>query len=159
MRRYGKNGKKSSRANMKNPNIPPKPLSAFLLYQKEITDDPELVRKCFGEEEDCKKRAAIAAEYWRKLPRPEKQIYLDKAAVDKATWEEQRVAYLDMIAHVPSGAALPSFPTLEEARTWMSRKTARLSVVRTTTHPGVPQTAVEMNVDQPSQPRLNPSKA
>ncbi|KZO98128.1 hypothetical protein CALVIDRAFT_562516 [Calocera viscosa TUFC12733] len=160
MRRHGKNGKKYSRANMRDPNIPPKPLSAFFLFQKEIQDDPELVQKYLGEADEAKARAKRASKHWNNMTKQQQQPYLDKAAADKADWEERKLVYHDMTAHIPSGAPLPIFPTTEQARDWLARKNSRLSVsVRTAMHSSTAHTDVKPDAKEPSKPRLDAKMA
>ncbi|EJU06355.1 hypothetical protein DACRYDRAFT_19543 [Dacryopinax primogenitus] len=159
-RRHGYNGKKFSKTNMKNPNIPPKPLSAFFLYSKEIKDTPELTQRIFGSETEAKARAKLAAASWRAMTPAEKQIYLDKAAENKAVWDETRGVYEEMTKELPDGVEMPPFPTLQEAREWMQRRTARLSAtVRTTAQVVHSQGGNQPIAAESAKPRSSPIKA
>lgn len=65
---------KSKRGNLKDPNAPKKPLSAYFMFLQKIRADPEMVREVFGDEESTTKQSVLAAIKWRSLTDAEKKV-------------------------------------------------------------------------------------
>lgn len=84
---------KSRKGNLKDPNAPKKPLSAYFLFLRAIRADPALTESVFEGEQETTKQSVLAASKWRALPEAEKQPYLEKAEADKAEYERLRREY------------------------------------------------------------------
>ena len=67
---------RSRRANMKDPNAPKKPLSAYFMFLQRIRASPEMVREVFGEEVGTTKQSVLAAAKWRSMSDEEKKVSL-----------------------------------------------------------------------------------
>jgi hypothetical protein len=65
---------KSRKGNLKDPNAPKKPLSAYFLFLKSIREDDELRAKVWGDESETTKQSVLAAERWRGLTDDEKKV-------------------------------------------------------------------------------------
>ena len=65
---------KSRRGNIKDPNAPKKPLSAYFMFLQWIRADEERVRKVFGEERETTAQSVLAAETWRNMSDEEKKV-------------------------------------------------------------------------------------
>ena len=65
---------KSRKGNLKDPNAPKKPLSAYFLFLKGIREDEQLRAKVWGEESETTKQSVLAAERWRGLAVEEKKV-------------------------------------------------------------------------------------
>lgn len=65
---------KSRKANMKDPNAPKKPLSAYFMFLQRIRSDPELVREVFGDETETTKQSVLAAAKWRSMTDDERKV-------------------------------------------------------------------------------------
>lgn len=84
---------KSRKGNLKDPNAPKKPLSAYFLFLRAIRADAGLTQSVFEGEQETTKQSVLAASKWRALPEAEKQPYLEKAEADKAEYERLRREY------------------------------------------------------------------
>ena len=65
---------KSRKANMKDPNAPRKPLSAWFTFMQQIRSDPELVKEIFGDETETTKQSVLAAAKWRSMTDDERKV-------------------------------------------------------------------------------------
>lgn len=65
---------KSRRGNIKDPNAPKKPLSAYFMFLQRIRSDPVLVREVFGDETETTKQSVLAAEKWRSMTDEERKV-------------------------------------------------------------------------------------
>jgi hypothetical protein len=65
---------KSRKGNLKDPNAPKKPLSAYFLFLKGIREDDALRARVWGEETETTKQSVLAAERWRGLTDEEKKV-------------------------------------------------------------------------------------
>ena len=65
---------KSRKANMKDPNAPRKPLSAYFMFLQRIRSDPELVKEVFGDETETTKQSVLAAAKWRSMTDDERKV-------------------------------------------------------------------------------------
>lgn len=65
---------KSRKGNLKDPNAPKKPLSAYFLFLKGIREDDALRARVWGEETETTKQSVLAAERWRGLSDDEKKV-------------------------------------------------------------------------------------
>ena len=72
---------KSRKGNIKDPNAPKKPLSAYFLFLKGIREDAELRKKVWGEETETTKQSVLAAERWRNLTDEEKKVSCDVCVI------------------------------------------------------------------------------
>jgi hypothetical protein len=84
---------KSRKANMKDPNAPKKPLSAYFMFLQRIRSDPELVREVFGDETETTKQSVLAAAKWRSMTDDERKPFLAQAEQDKLDYEAARKLY------------------------------------------------------------------
>lgn len=67
---------KSRKGNIKDPNAPKKPLSAYFMFLQRIRSDPALVQDVFGEETETTKQSVLAAGKWRSMTDDEKRVRL-----------------------------------------------------------------------------------
>jgi len=65
---------KSRKSNIKDPNAPKKPLSAYFMFLQRIRSDPVLVREVFGEETETTKQSVLAAARWRSMTDDERKV-------------------------------------------------------------------------------------
>lgn len=65
---------KSRKGNLKDPNAPKKPLSAYFLFLKGIREDDALRARVWGDESETTKQSVLAAERWRSLTDDEKRV-------------------------------------------------------------------------------------
>ena len=65
---------KSRKGNLKDPNAPKKPLSAYFLFLKGIRENDDLRQRVWGEETETTKQSVLAAERWRGLTVEEKKV-------------------------------------------------------------------------------------
>jgi hypothetical protein len=65
---------KSRRGNLKDPNAPKKPLSAYFLFLKGIRENDELRATVWGDEAETTRQSVLAAERWRGLTDDEKKV-------------------------------------------------------------------------------------
>ncbi|OBZ76556.1 hypothetical protein A0H81_03853 [Grifola frondosa] len=86
---------KSRRGNIKDPNAPKKPLSAYFMFLQQIRSDPELVREVFGDETETTKQSVLAAAKWRAMTDDERKPFLAQAEHDKLDYESKRKMYED----------------------------------------------------------------
>ncbi|PWN48317.1 hypothetical protein IE53DRAFT_370728 [Violaceomyces palustris] len=84
---------KSRKGNLKDPNAPKKPLSAYFLFLRAIRADAKMTQEVFEGEQETTKQSVLAAAKWRSLSETEKQPYLDKAEQDKTRYEQLRREY------------------------------------------------------------------
>lgn len=84
---------KSRKGNLKDPNAPKKPLSAYFLFLRAIRADSKMTEDVFHGEQETTKQSVLAAAKWRSLPEEEKQPFLEKAEADKVEYERQRKEY------------------------------------------------------------------
>lgn len=114
---------KSRKGNLKDPNAPKKPLSAYFLFLKGIREDDKLRAKVWGDESETTKQSVLAAERWRGLSDEDKKVsyhfshggigradekpYLAQAEKDKADYEEARKLYESDAAARARGEDVP----------------------------------------------------
>lgn len=84
---------KSRKGNLKDPNAPKKPLSAYFLFLRAIRADEKMTQDVFDGEQETTKQSVLAAAKWRSLDEQEKQPYLEKAEADKVEYERLRKQY------------------------------------------------------------------
>lgn len=84
---------RSRKANMKDPNAPKKPLSAYFMFLQRIRSDPHLVRDVFGDETETTKQSVLAAAKWRSMTDDERKPFLAQAEQDKLDYEAARKLY------------------------------------------------------------------
>lgn len=65
---------KSRRSNIKDPNAPKKPLSAYFMFLQQIRANPRLVAEIFGDETETTKQSVLAAAKWRSMTDAERQV-------------------------------------------------------------------------------------
>lgn len=65
---------KSRKSNIKDPNAPKKPLSAYFMFLQRIRANPYLVREIFGDETETTKQSVLAAAKWRSMTDAERQV-------------------------------------------------------------------------------------
>ncbi|KAI9513269.1 hypothetical protein F5148DRAFT_1157379 [Russula earlei] len=84
---------KSRRGNIKDPNAPKKPLSAYFMFLQRIRSDPVLVNGVFGDETETTKQSVLAAEKWRSMTDEERKPFLAQAEQEKLEYESARKLY------------------------------------------------------------------
>ncbi|KAJ2913280.1 hypothetical protein MD484_g7122, partial [Candolleomyces efflorescens] len=84
---------KSRKGNIKDPNAPKKPLSAYFMFLQRIRADPKLVRDIFGDETETTKQSVLAAAKWRSMTDAERQPFLAQAEQEKMEYEAARRLY------------------------------------------------------------------
>ena len=65
---------KSRKSNIKDPNAPKKPLSAYFMFLQRIRSDPRLVQEVFGDETETTKQSVLAAAKWRSMTDDERKV-------------------------------------------------------------------------------------
>ncbi|OCF42160.1 hypothetical protein I317_04011 [Kwoniella heveanensis CBS 569] len=100
---------KSRKGNLKDPNAPKKPLSAYFLFLKGIRENDDIRAKVWGDESETTKQSVLAAERWRSLSDEEKKPYLQQAEHDKQEYEAARKIYEDDAAARARGE-VPTHP-------------------------------------------------
>ncbi|KAJ6515559.1 putative HMG1 protein, partial [Mycena sanguinolenta] len=86
---------KSRKSNIKDPNAPKKPLSAYFMFLQRIRSSPQLVKEVFGEEAETTKQSVLAAARWRAMSDEERKPFLAQAEQEKMEYEEKRRVYED----------------------------------------------------------------
>ncbi|KII95006.1 hypothetical protein PLICRDRAFT_98150 [Plicaturopsis crispa FD-325 SS-3] len=84
---------KSRKSNIKDPNAPKKPLSAYFMFLQRIRSDPALVRDIFGDETETTKQSVLAAGKWRSMTDDERKPFLAQAEQEKLDYEAARRLY------------------------------------------------------------------
>ncbi|TFK68188.1 hypothetical protein BDN72DRAFT_769649 [Pluteus cervinus] len=84
---------KSRRSNIKDPNAPKKPLSAYFMFLQRIRANPQLVLDIFGDETETTKQSVLAAAKWRSMTDAERQPFLAQAEQEKMEYESARRLY------------------------------------------------------------------
>ncbi|THV08278.1 HMG-box [Dendrothele bispora CBS 962.96] len=84
---------KSRKSNIKDPNAPKKPLSAYFMFLQRIRSDPGLVREVFGDETETTKQSVLAAARWRAMTDEERKPFLAQAEQEKMEYETARRLY------------------------------------------------------------------
>ncbi|KAH9899641.1 hypothetical protein C8Q73DRAFT_743534 [Cubamyces lactineus] len=84
---------KSRKGNLKDPNAPKKPLSAYFMFLQRIRSDPELVKEVFGDETETTKQSVLAAGKWRSMTDEQRKPFLAQAEQEKLEYEAARKAY------------------------------------------------------------------
>ncbi|KAG6832154.1 hypothetical protein H0H92_004885 [Tricholoma furcatifolium] len=84
---------KSRKSNIKDPNAPKKPLSAYFMFLQRIRANPYLVREIFGDETETTKQSVLAAAKWRSMTDAERQPFLAQAEQEKMEYEAARRIY------------------------------------------------------------------
>lgn len=65
---------RSRKSNLKDPNAPKKPLSAYFMFLQRIRSDPFLVKEVFGDEQETTKQSVLAAAKWRSMTDDERKV-------------------------------------------------------------------------------------
>jgi hypothetical protein len=86
---------KSRKSNIKDPNAPKKPLSAYFMFLQRIRASQELVREIFGDETETTKQSVLAAAKWRAMTDEERKPFLAQAEQEKMEYEAARRLYED----------------------------------------------------------------
>ncbi|KAF5363465.1 hypothetical protein D9756_000179 [Leucocoprinus leucothites] len=84
---------KSRKSNIKDPNAPKKPLSAYFMFLQRIRANPKLVQEIFGYETETTKQSVLAAAKWRSMTDAERQPFLAQAEQEKMEYEAARRLY------------------------------------------------------------------
>ncbi|BEI82595.1 hypothetical protein CcaverHIS002_0304630 [Cutaneotrichosporon cavernicola] len=105
---------KSRKGNLKDPNAPKKPLSAYFLFLKGIRENDDLRKSVWAEESETTRQSVLAAERWRGLSDDEKRPYLQQAEKDKQEYEALRKIYEDDAAARQRGEAQSDRPIFKE---------------------------------------------
>ncbi|KAJ7368651.1 putative HMG1 protein [Mycena albidolilacea] len=86
---------KSRKSNIKDPNAPKKPLSAYFMFLQRIRADKRLVEEVFGEETETTRQSVLAAARWRAMSDEERKPFLAQAEQEKMEYEAARRVYED----------------------------------------------------------------
>jgi hypothetical protein len=84
---------KSRKSNIKDPNAPKKPLSAYFMFLQRIRADPAMVAEVFGDETETTKQSVLAAAKWRSMTDDERKPFLAQAEQEKLDYEAARRLY------------------------------------------------------------------
>jgi len=84
---------RSRKSNIKDPNAPKKPLSAYFMFLQRIRSEPALVREVFGDEQETTKQSVLAAAKWRSMTDDERKPFLAQAEQEKLQYEAARRLY------------------------------------------------------------------
>lgn len=104
---------KSRKGNIKDPNAPKKPLSAYFMFLQRIRSDPVLVHEVFGDETETTKQSVLAAAKWRSMTDEERKPFLAQAEQEKLEYEAARKLYEEGTTGSPSSinfSILPNNP-------------------------------------------------
>ncbi|EUC66192.1 HMG (high mobility group) box protein, partial [Rhizoctonia solani AG-3 Rhs1AP] len=93
---------KSRRSNLKDPNAPKKPLSAYFMFLQWIRADPARVQDVFGDETETTRQSVLAASKWRELSDAEKKPFLAQAEREKLEYEAARKEYDERTTGAPN---------------------------------------------------------
>ncbi|WVO16044.1 hypothetical protein L204_103709 [Cryptococcus depauperatus] len=104
---------KSRKGNIKDPNAPKKPLSAYFLFLKAIRENEIIREQVWGDESETTKQSVMAAQKWRSLTDNEKKPYLEQAEHDKQAYEVARKQYEDDAAARARGEDIPVRPVID----------------------------------------------
>ncbi|KIK04711.1 hypothetical protein K443DRAFT_675725 [Laccaria amethystina LaAM-08-1] len=110
---------KSRKSNIKDPNAPKKPLSAYFMFLQRIRANPQLVQEIFGEETETTKQSVLAAAKWRSMTDGERQPFLAQAEQEKMEYEAARRLYEEGTTGFNSSINFsilpgsPAFPTVK----------------------------------------------
>lgn len=107
---------RSRKSNIKDPNAPKKPLSAYFMFLQRIRSDPALVREIFGDEQETTKQSVLAAAKWRSMTDDERKPFLAQAEQEKLEYEAARRLYEEGTTDVGTSinfSILPGSPTGE----------------------------------------------
>lgn len=88
---------KSRKGNIKDPNAPKKPLSAYFMFLQRIRSDPDLVKEVFGDETETTKQSVLAAGKWRSMTDEERKVGVSENAV---TIDYQLIHLITSLCHV-----------------------------------------------------------
>ncbi|KLO15908.1 hypothetical protein SCHPADRAFT_824051 [Schizopora paradoxa] len=84
---------KSRKGNIKDPNAPKKPLSAYFMFLQHIRSDSRLVEDVFGSEKETTAQSVLAAKKWRSMTDDERKPFLAQAEKEKLDYEAARRMY------------------------------------------------------------------
>ncbi|KAG2369705.1 hypothetical protein BDR07DRAFT_1388157 [Suillus spraguei] len=122
---------RSRKSNIKDPNAPKKPLSAYFMFLQRIRSDPALVREIFGDEQETTKQSVLAAAKWRSMTDDERKPFLAQAEQEKLEYEAARRLYEEGTTDLGTSinfSILPSSPSGESPfRALRATKTESLS--------------------------------
>ncbi|TFK20350.1 hypothetical protein FA15DRAFT_673551 [Coprinopsis marcescibilis] len=109
---------KSRKGNIKDPNAPKKPLSAYFMFLQRIRADPKLVKDIFGDETETTKQSVLAAAKWRSMTDAERQPFLAQAEQEKMEYEAARRLYEEGTTGYGTNINFsilqsPAFPTIK----------------------------------------------
>lgn len=107
---------RSRKSNIKDPNAPKKPLSAYFMFLQRIRSDPALVREIFGDEQETTKQSVLAAAKWRSMTDDERKPFLAQAEQEKLEYEAARRLYEEGTTDVGTSinfSILPGSPSGE----------------------------------------------
>jgi len=97
---------RSRKSNLKDPNAPKKPLSAYFMFLQRIRSDPMLVREVFGDEQETTKQSVLAAAKWRSMTDDERKPFLAQAEQEKLEYEAARRLYEDGTTAMGGGTSI-----------------------------------------------------
>ncbi|KIL00516.1 hypothetical protein PAXRUDRAFT_129737 [Paxillus rubicundulus Ve08.2h10] len=97
---------RSRKSNLKDPNAPKKPLSAYFMFLQRIRSDPLLVREVFGDEQETTKQSVLAAAKWRSMTDDERKPFLAQAEQEKLEYEAARRLYEDGTTAIGAGTSI-----------------------------------------------------
>jgi len=106
---------KSRKSNIKDPNAPKKPLSAYFMFLQRIRSDPRLVREVFGDETETTKQSVLAAAKWRSMTDDERKPFLAQAEQEKLDYEAARRLYEQDVTSYGSSINFSILPRSEIA--------------------------------------------
>lgn len=105
---------RSRKSNLKDPNAPKKPLSAYFMFLQHIRSEPFLVREVFGNEQETTKQSVLAAAKWRSMTDDERKPFLAQAEQEKLEYESARRLYEEGTTGPPNNinfSILPGSPS------------------------------------------------
>ncbi|KAF8559177.1 hypothetical protein OG21DRAFT_1403831 [Imleria badia] len=97
---------RSRKSNLKDPNAPKKPLSAYFMFLQRIRSDPLLVREIFGDEQETTKQSVLAAAKWRSMTDDERKPFLAQAEQEKIEYEAARRLYEEGTTGLGTGTSI-----------------------------------------------------
>ncbi|KZV69880.1 hypothetical protein PENSPDRAFT_465889 [Peniophora sp. CONT] len=96
---------KSRRSNIKDPNAPRKPLSAYFNFIAWIRANSARAADVFGDEQETTRQSVLAAARWREMSDDEKRPFLAQAEQDRLEYESAKKIYDEQTTGHSSGVS------------------------------------------------------
>lgn len=102
---------KSRKSNIKDPNAPKKPLSAYFMFLQRIRANPSLVHDIFGDETETTKQSVLAAAKWRSMSDEERKVLSSRST---------QTSYILLTGSIPATVSRSSHK--QSKRRWSTKR-------------------------------------